>query len=72
MDSSNYFKLNSVSFSKNELALLSNISRYLEQLNDAQKQLLEKQASFIQYTSDSVIDDSNHADENNKTKKYIY
>ena len=56
MDNTNYFMLKNTSFSKNELKLLSNIPKYLEEICYAKNQLLSQQSSFEKYTSDGVLD----------------
>lgn len=59
MDNINFFKSKNISFSKNELMILSNIPKYLEEISAAKNQLLSEQSSFIKYTSDGVLDFSN-------------
>ena len=60
MGSCKHFKQNSFSFSKRDLALLSNISKYLEQICDAQNDLYNKKALFNFYVENKDLAISNN------------
>ena len=55
MGNNNHFKQNSFSFSKRDLALLSNISKYLEQICDAQNDLYNKKTLFNFYVDNNDL-----------------
>lgn len=63
MGNYNHFKQNSFSFSKRDLALLSNISKYLEQICDAQNDLYNKKALFDFYVDNNDLPISNNQSE---------
>lgn len=63
MGNYNHFKPNSFSFSKRDLALLSNISKYLEQICDAQNDLYNKKALFDFYVDNNDLPISNNQSE---------
>ena len=71
MEYINFFMQKNISFSKNELKLLSNMPQYLKEIYDAKNQLLSEQSSYIKYTSDGVLDFSKKAKEVDRIRHCI-